>query len=110
MPRLRPEMEILLVNVCACTCCVHGRTGREVSPSCPQSILGMLFAAKVLRPGHRGTEDISLSRLAEGLKADRKQSEKKFSSGNTSSKSLTTSGSGLVPVCKDCACLRGSEI
>lgn len=79
MPRLRPEMEILHVNVCACTCRAHERTGRKVSSSCSRSILGMLFAAKVLRPGHWGTEDISLFRLAEGLNADRRQSEKKVS-------------------------------
>ena len=29
MPRLRPEMEILHVNVCACTCRAHERTGKE---------------------------------------------------------------------------------
>lgn len=79
MPRLRPEMEILHVNVCSCTCRAHGRTGRKVSSSCSQSILGMLFAAKVLRPGHRGTEDISLFRLAEGLSADSRQSDKNVS-------------------------------
>jgi len=39
----------------------------------------MFFAAKVPRPGHRGTEDISLFRLAEGMNADHRQAEKKAS-------------------------------
>jgi len=79
MPRLRPEMETLHVNVHACTCCAHERTARKVSSSCSRSILGMFFAAKVPRPGHRGTEDISLFRLAEGMNADHRQAEKKAS-------------------------------
>lgn len=102
MLRLRPGMEILHVNVCACTCRLHEKKGREVSSSCSWSILGMLLAAKVLRPGHRGTGDISLLRLAEGLNADREKSL------NPALKPWQRHC--LVSMCKAYACPRGSEI
>lgn len=79
MPRLRPGMEILHVNVCAWTCCTRGRAARKEPSSCSWSILGKLFAAKVLRPGHRGTGDIRLTGLAEGQSAELRQAEKKTS-------------------------------
>lgn len=93
MPRLRPEMEILHVNGCVGTCRVHQQTGRKVSSSCPQSILGMLFCSKgaeARSSGHRGYKSLQSGRSAEY----RPQAIREKKS-QPSSKALTMSRSAL---------------